>query len=245
MNKKYYKNHICKHCGKIFYGRGTLCRKHATQLQQYGKFLDSNPRSKYDPNEIILHKNYAEIVTYNINNEPLHKFKIDLEDINRVSLYKWHSTKPAKSTQLIYLVSNDVGYYHRYIMDAKPGQMIDHINLNTFDNRKSNLRFANQTVQNHNQHCRENTRFDIKGIDQHSDINRTKRFMARFAIKGKTYRSPWFITYEEAVFARYLLEQLSPVQVINGEMQKYINKLSYKQKEPIINWFKNRFKNRV
>lgn len=245
MNKKYSKKHICKQCGKVFYGNGNLCRKHCAQLSVYGKFLDSNPRSAKDPNEITIKDNYAEITTYDLKNNPLYKFIIDIDDIPRISNYKWHASKPQKSTGLTYLVSNQVGLYHRYVMDAKPGQTIDHINLNTFDNRKCNLRVATQTIQNYNQHVRSNIRFNIKGIDQHKDVKRTKRFMARFSINHKTYRSPWYTTYEEAVFARYLLEQLSPIKVINGEMSIYINKLSDQQKQPIIKWFNNRFKNRV
>lgn len=240
MNK-YYKKHICKQCGKVFFGCGTLCRKHSTQLSMYGHFLDSNPRSHKDSNEIIIKDSHAEIVTYDKENNPLYKFLIDIEDIPIIIKYKWYASKPQKSTNLIYLVNKEIGLYHRYIMNALPGQTVDHINLNTFDNRKCNLRIATQTIQNYNQ----NVNFDIKGIDQHKDINRNKRFMASFNINHKWYRSPWYATYEEAVFARYLLEQLSPIQVINGNMSYYINKLSDKEKQPIIKWFNNRFKNRV
>lgn len=207
--------------------------------------MDSNPRSRQDPNEIVVNDDYAEIITYDKENNPNYKFKIDLEDVPIACKYKWHATKPQKSTNLIYLSSIQVGLYHRFIMDAKPGQTIDHINLDTFDNRKCNLRIATQTMQNHNQRVRKNIKFDIKGIDMHRDVRRKKRFMASFAIYHKHYRSPWFYTYEEAVFARYLLEQLSPIPVINGEMSKYINKLTDEQKQPIIKWFNNRFKDRV
>jgi hypothetical protein len=240
-----YKKHICKQCGKVFFGNGTLCRKHSMQLSLYGHFLDSNPRSQRDLNEIIIHEDYADIITYDKYNNPIHTFKISLEDVPFASKYKWYASKPQKSTGLIYLVNSKIGLYHRIVMNAVKGQQIDHINMDTFDNRRSNLRIANQTLQNHNQHVRKNIRFDIKGIDMHRDINRSKRFMARFSIYGKTYRSPWFTTYEEAVFARYLLEQLSDIKVFNGNMSQYINKLSDEQKQPIIKWFTNRFKDRV
>lgn len=244
MNK-YYKNHVCRQCGKVFFGAGTLCRKHSMQLSVYGHFLDSNPRSNCDPNEIILHNDYAEVITYDKYSNPNYKFLIDLEDVPIVSQYKWHASKSKKDSDLIYLTNNKIGHYHRFIMDAKSGQTIDHINMNTFDNRKSNLRIASQTEQNHNQHVRKGIKFDIKGIDRHNDKTRKKRFMARFNINHKTYRSPWYFTYEEAVFARYLLEQLSPIKVFNGEMTKYINQLTDEQKQPIIKWFNNRFKDRV
>ena len=34
---------------------------------------------------------------------------------------------------------------HRYIMNAKPGQQIDHIDRNKLNNQRSNLRFCNYT----------------------------------------------------------------------------------------------------
>ena len=215
------------------------------QLSIYGKFLDSNPRSNQDPNEIILHEDYAEIVTYDKENNPNYKFKIDLEDVPIASQYKWGASESSNKSGLIYLKSQKVGFYHRFITCAPKGTTIDHINMDTFDNRKFNLRLATQTVQNHNQNVRKNIKFDIKGIDQHCDTKRKKRFNARFTMNHKSYVSPWYLTYEEAVYARYLMEQLSPVQVFNGDMSKYISKLSDEQKKPIIQWFRNRFKDRV
>ena len=34
------------------------------QIRKYGKCLDSNPRTQYDKNEIVVYDDYAEIIIY-------------------------------------------------------------------------------------------------------------------------------------------------------------------------------------
>lgn len=237
---------ICKQCGRVCEnaGRG-LCKKHYEQLMQYGKFLDSNPRTKYDKNGYTIKGDYTEVYTYNSKNEIDYTFIIDTEDLPLFMQCKWGHTIPKQTAwgELVYLINKEYGMFHRLLM-GNPKCTVDHINRNTFDNRKSNLRLASYSEQNMN--CiKPSNRFDIKGIDCHADPNRTKRYMARFSFNGKTYRSMWLSTYEEAVYARQLLEQLSPISVANGNMEKYVNTLSEEQKAPIKKWFINRFKNRV
>ena len=237
---KYKKKRFCKQCGKEIFSADCLCRKHREQLSRFGKFLDNNPRSKRDPNEIILHKDYGEVITYDINNNPFKTFKFDLEDLPIIQKYKWCSTK---RKGLYYLTTKEIGLFHRYIMGS-PRVTVDHINRDTTDNRKQNLRLANYSEQNLNKRYKSN-RFDIKGIDIHKDIRRKKRYMARFSFNKKMYQSPWYETYEEAVYARFLLEKLAPVVAYNGDMNKYISKLSSDKQKTILNWFINRFNNRV
>ena len=243
--KKYNKNKVCLQCGKVFFGTGNYCGKHRAQKEIYGKFLDSNPRSKQDPNEILIKDDYAILYTYDNDCNIAYEFKISKEDVEIASKFKWTHTSPQKGKPGPYMSNKKTGLYHRFIMGAQKGEQVDHINRDTLDNRRENLRIADQNLQNHNQAKQKNTRFDIKGIDKHKDPNRAKRYMARFNDKGKRYMSPWYETYEEAVFARYLLEQLSENKVFNGNMSQHIKTLPFGKKREIIRWFRNRFKDRV
>ncbi len=112
-----------------------LCNKHRTQMDRYGKIF----RTKYDPNEIYELDNCGEIYLYNNRGEHIESAIIDMEDIGLCKGYKWSLTKDK------YVLTYKNGMYiylHRFLLDAKEGEYVDHINFNTLDNRKSNLRIC-------------------------------------------------------------------------------------------------------
>lgn len=240
MNNKTLKKKICPQCGRVFYvkpNRGEkYCPKHRKQLECYGKFLDNNPRCKYDPNEYTIKGNIVEVQTYTKDNLPKDIFTISIEDINLVIDYKWTSKE---KTNGVYIVNDKLGYIHNVIMSPQKGVTVDHIDRNPLNNTRENLRYATGKEQNFNQKKKESS-FDIKGIQ-----SRNNKYLAYIKLERKRYLSPYYPKYEQAVFARYLLEQLSPYKMVNGNMMRYIETLNTEEKENIIQWFKNRFKDRV
>jgi hypothetical protein len=71
---------------------------------------------------------------------------IDADDFERVSKIRWY---PQPVSGSIYAMATSCYYIpkhhkrlHAFIMKAEPGQIIDHINGDTLDNRKANLRFV-------------------------------------------------------------------------------------------------------
>ena len=84
--------------------------------------------------------------TYNTNKQ----FIFDADDYEKVSKYHWYEESNG------YIRSSgkkkeDRFHIHRLIMGFPDGMNIDHINHNTFDNRKSNLRIVtvSQNAMNH------------------------------------------------------------------------------------------------
>jgi hypothetical protein len=57
---------------------------------------------------------------------------------------------------------------HRVILDAKPGQQIDHANRDGLDNRRSNLRFSSIAQNSYNSKKRKNSLGIYKGVSKTS-----------------------------------------------------------------------------
>ena len=82
---------------------------------------------------------------------------VDPEDYERLSKYEWEARRARNSP--FYAARQDMNpstrkyqlvFMHREIIEIGEGLFADHINHNTFDNRKANLRPATQTQNNRN-----------------------------------------------------------------------------------------------
>ena len=75
---------------------------------------------------------------------------IDADDFERVGQWRWYTKRDKGSAcERIYAAARletPHGWrkvtLHRYIMDAQPGELVDHINHDGLDNRRANLRLA-------------------------------------------------------------------------------------------------------
>lgn len=76
-------------------------------------------------------------------------FIIDKEDLDYAKSKLWYACYDPK-TRSHKLESNDRLKYHRVIMNCPDDLVVDHINRNTYDNRKSNLRICTITDNNRN-----------------------------------------------------------------------------------------------
>jgi hypothetical protein len=92
---------------------------------------------------------------------------VDDEDYEYLSQMKW-------SQQVGYAVSGSKikGIYecagnvlmHRLVINAKKGQIVDHIDRNKLNNTKENLRFVSFHQNAHNRPKRKNTKSEFKGV---------------------------------------------------------------------------------
>lgn len=71
---------------------------------------------------------------------------------------------------------------HRFILNATKGSIIDHINKDTFDNRRVNLRFVTTSQNQNNRAARKNSTSIYKGVFLNK---KTKKWVAQIKPKNK------------------------------------------------------------
>lgn len=133
---------------------------------------------------------------------------IDSEDLELVSQYAWTVTKDGYAKKYLEKLVDGkrlrkVVYMHRLIMDAKENEIIDHINQNKADNRRSNLRVASKSLNALNSHkVRSSTGY--RGVIHNRQ--KGKAFKARITHLGKQIHLGAYDTPAEAHSA-YLIKQ--------------------------------------
>lgn len=237
----------CKACGKIIDKYDSkkleLCSKHYAQFKKYGEVKDTNPRTVWDDNEIRTYDNYAEIDTYDQFGNVIETYKLDIEDVKYLNGHKWRTIYKGKKNSP-YLATEHTIYFHILIMGF-PNCEIDHINRDTHNNCKNNLRLATRQEQMYN--TLKTNKTGIKGL--YFNPNRpNKPWHCECQYNGKRYYSPQYETKAEAAYYRYLLETILLKDFIicnTAELQECINTLSEEQKKVIQKYFRNRMKIQV
>ena len=169
-----------------------LCSKHYNQLKEFGEFLDNNPRTQKDPNEFIrINDEYSKYYLYGIWGNIVAEGLIDNEDVDKVKHIKWnysHGYASCRNKRTKSLMM------HRRILDTD--QFVDHINHNTLDNRKCNLRIVNKSQNQMNS--------NYKGVHCRKD----GRFMAHIKKRGIMVNLGVYEDIEEAYWVRWYAERL-------------------------------------
>ena len=141
-------------------------------------------------NEIVLYDNHAEIILYNRRCEETARALIDLEDVDKVKNIKWCM----KSNGYVH---DGKIHIHRLIMDCSDNMVVDHINHNKLDNRKTNLRICSHRQNSMNQKTRRDNSSGHAGVGKSGN-----KWRARIYIDGKEVHLGRFDTKEEAIRAR-------------------------------------------
>lgn len=69
-------------------------------------------------------------------------FQIDRKDLKKVSRFNWRFTTSKRRKQS-YVASHRAGYLHRFLLGVRDRRIfVDHINHDTLDNRRKNLRIV-------------------------------------------------------------------------------------------------------
>ena len=129
---------------------------------------------------------------------------VDAEDFDWLDQWRWtaHFNKDSLLTYAVRLEPNEETgkrtriNMHREVIHAPKGVMTDHINLNTLDNRRSNLRLATPSDNAHNTRLPRNNTTGYRGVSKHSN-----NYVAHINKDNKYHYLGYFSDPKEAAFA--------------------------------------------
>ena len=193
------KNFYCLcDCGKKFFCTCDrfifLLNKNSDKLScgSCSQTKDGKPTKK--PNKYTFDDKYAYIHLDNIDDVAI----IDREDYEKVKNYRWSYSNGYFRCHIIKDWKSFNTGLHRVIMDLYDNKfVVDHINRNTLDNRKENLRIVTKSQNAMNCKLKYKHKYGCAGIYKTST-----GWSAKISVENKTKSLGIFKTIEEAIQTR-------------------------------------------
>lgn len=129
---------------------------------------------------------------------------VDWGDYLVLRNFKWRSHERGYIRTSIRIDHEDGSYgyqvlsVHRLVMGARPGQLVDHIDGNPFNNCRSNLRIATSAQNVWNSRCRKNSKSKYKGLTW---VAKRKNWRVRIRANGELIELGCFRDRDAAVKA--------------------------------------------
>lgn len=175
------------------------CKKHYMQMYHKGKITK---RTIYDPNEYILHDDYAECITYDKEGNETARIKVDLDKVEE--LKQFNIRKQGGDTWYAAIsINGKKVLLHRYLMGMHEEEysikkVVDHINGDKLDDRVQNLRVCEH--KDNMKNIRKGNK--VIGVSQ----LKNGKWAARIMHNYKGMHLGYFDTEQEAVIARLTKE---------------------------------------
>lgn len=125
-------------------------------------------------------------------------FEIDDDDYEKIKTYRWHALKHPNGFYIQTTINRKTIRLHRFLMDFPPGMDIDHIDGNTLNNKKCNLRICSRARNCQNSKtCSRNTS-GHRGVYWDSSRN---KWRVQIQCLNKTERVGRFLNITDAIDA--------------------------------------------
>ena len=165
-------------------------------------------------NKYIINDNYVEMIieskVYGVI-----RVKIDNDDLEKCNKLTWHYAKNKDSKYIQTRIKGKMIKLHRYIMNMNNSNLVvDHINRNPLDNRKSNLRICSYKENSFNKSIRVDNTSGIPGVSFHK-TNKKWRAKIKYNNFDKYYRNAY------AYMICYRSCQASSRKEVSDQCQNY------------------------
>lgn len=149
------------------------------------------------------------------------RVQVDDEDVERIMQNKWHLQRSKRHLDLgiYYFLSSACKHtgmpdlrLHRFIMNAPAGYVVDHINRDTLNCHKSNLRVTTQTQNIFNRGHQRNNKSGNRGIYLSGTDG---KWYVSFVIKGKTTHYSFFTQESAQCVAEWIIHNILTDRDVN------------------------------
>lgn len=181
---------ICNSTYKVcrFKGGDLYCSKHYNQMYRMG--YTTKTKKKKRENKVIYDNDTAKLIT--VKGEEI---LIDRIDYDKIKKYYWSINSQGYA---ISVINGKHKRIHLMILDKPNGFVVDHINGNKLDNRRSNLRICTYKENARNVRASKNNKTGHLGIS----LTKFGRYRARIMVNGKEIRLGNYENLEDAIKAR-------------------------------------------
>lgn len=156
-------------------------------------------------NKYILKENYVELII-NSKKYGVIRAKIDIEDIEKCKQITWHYSNSRDIPYICGKVKNKNIKLHRYLLNLNNSNyVVDHINRNTLDNRRINLRVADYQENSFNRGIRSDNTSGVIGVDFNK---RAKKWRAKIKYNSEDIHLGYFKDIKEALINRRIAEEI-------------------------------------
>lgn len=195
----------CLNCGAILPADLCNLKKAPPKKCTFCSNIGNHYKLQVNTNTWVINEHTA--ICNVIYKDEIISFYIDADDYEKVSKKQW---RISQKRQKYYVISgsNKKGtgiYLHQFLLAPKEGFDIDHIDGNSLNNRKVNLRYVTHQENNDNiLATRIDNHIGIRGISYNK---KSHLYQVDFSYhKKRYYLKPWK-TLEEAIYCRYCCEQ--------------------------------------
>lgn len=157
---------------------------------------------------------------------------IDLDNYEEVKKYQWRISQKRNKYYVVSGKKDEQVYLHQLIYGKPPaGYEIDHIDGNSLNNRKANLRYLSRSDNARSVGARIDNQIGIRGI---SFNKKSKRYAIDFSYDHTRYYVKPRLTIEEAVWCRYCFEKHFGLTMLeNNPLFEQYNTLPSTKKQEI------------